>query len=46
MVDGFVILFFYNQFFFCASKKILLEGDVLVILERKRKAPERDPLQV
>ena len=40
MVDGFVILFYCNQFF-CASKKMLVEGDVVFILDRRRKAPER-----
>ena len=40
------LFYFFIINFFCASKKKLLEGDVLVILERKRKAPERDPLQV
>ena len=40
MVDGFVILFYCNQFF-CASKKMLVEGDVIFILDRRRKTPER-----
>ena len=38
--------FFIINFFLRLEKNAFIEGDVLVILERKRKAPERDPLQV